>query len=129
MHLQVLVEAMGLNTGERTQTKQTARCIMTKLHSLGMRRASFWMGHAARLTRAAQDQCHRYMHTLRGTDKMGLLVQSRNHLVDEEAAVYRHVMVSEVVAWYAKDEKRMRDFENMHVRSIVPTLPAGCSVN
>jgi hypothetical protein len=33
------------------------------------------------------------------------------------------------VAWYAKDEKRMRDFENMHVRSIVPTLPAGCSVN
>ena len=129
MHLQVLVDALGLNTGERTQTKQSARCIMAKLHSLGMRRARFWMGHATRLTRAAQDQCHRYMHTLRGTDKMGLLMQSRNRLVDEEAAVYRHVIISEVVAWYAKDETRMRDFENMDIISIVPTLPAGCSVN
>lgn len=44
-HLQALVHQMGLNTGSGTQQKQTAECIMKKIHNHHMKkRPSFWTG-------------------------------------------------------------------------------------
>ena len=90
------------------------------------------MRHVAGLTRAAQARRSRHIHTLRRTDKKRHVLQQQKGTLlviswmEAEAAVYRHVLVREVVAWYAKDEKRMRDFENLDLVKIVPTLPAGC---
>ena len=155
---------MGLNTGSGTQQKQTAECIMKKIHNHHMKkRPSFWTGSlycvhvlccmcyaACAIMPCATAVCATACATavlhllcnLTGLLSSGLprgvaedmrrhmLLRSKKHghglhlSTEPPVDICMHVLIKEVVAWYAKDRSRMRDFDNLDFKKMVPPLPA-----
>jgi len=59
-----------------------------------------------------------------------MLLRSKKHghglhlSTEPPVDICMHVLIKEVVAWYAKDRSRMRDFDNLDFKKMVPPLPA-----
>jgi hypothetical protein len=84
--VQVLVDKLGLNTGQRTQQLQTARVITSRLSGWLLKKEKSW----ARLLRFLPE------HARKRHQQGGLPLQ--------------HAVLQEVVEWYKEDKTRMQDY-------------------
>ena len=107
MQLQALVHAIGLNTGMARQTIQPAGQVAKKLHALGSKSPQFWSRMVGFLPRGAKAQFEDHSETLNWAMANGSVDQRSAQ--GSIAAMRRHIVVREVVAWYATDRTRMRD--------------------
>ena len=137
IHLvQALVHRLGLNTGGATQVKQKAEIIMSKLCRLAVenKKVTFWAELVRDLPSGAQRTCTRLRSVLacvaaaataRTTGGGVSLTQTQNTmaLLQVEADMCRHVVLTEVVAWYDQDGTRMRDYDQFVRTRVVPRLP------
>ena len=105
--LQALVNAIGLNTGMERQTIQPAAQVAKKLHALGSKSPQFWIRMVGFLPRGAKARFEDHTETLNWAVANGSVGQRA--VQGSIAAMRRHIVVSEVVAWYATDRTRMRD--------------------
>jgi hypothetical protein len=98
--VQVLIDKVGLNTGQRTQQLQTARVITSRLSGWLLKKEKSW----ARLLRFLPE------HARKRHQQCGLPLQ--------------HAVLQEVVAWYKEDKTRMQDynmFDEEKVMSLATT--------
>ena len=117
---QALVNAVGLNTGGATQQKQTAQVIWKKLFRLDYKKPwGYWVRLAGKhLPRAAMASCDKYRKALacQGLPKGTVRTIEEN--------MCKHVVLTEVVAWYAQDPTRMTGcYDRFSAMKVVPELP------
>ena len=117
---QALVNAVGLNTGGATQQKQTAEVICKKLFRLDHNKPwGYWVRLAGKhLPRAAMASCDKYRKAL------ARQVLGKGAVQTVEENMCKHVVLTEVVAWYAQDPTRMRGcYDRFSAVKVVPELP------
>ena len=114
------MNAVGLNTGGATQQKQTAEVICKKLFRLDHYKPwGYWVRLAGKhLPRAAMASCDKYRKAL------ARLVLGKGTVKTVEENMCKHVVLTEVVAWYAQDPTRMRGcYDRFSAVKVVPELP------
>ena len=118
---QALVHAVGLSTGRPTQRTETALVIRTKLIAFDHKKKAegYWAGLAENLPRDAMALCKLHRRAL-----------ACNRLVTPgttcEEDMCKHVVLTEVVAWYAQHPTRMTGYEQFTeaIGSLQRCLPA-----
>ena len=111
--------------------KQTAEIIVSKLCRLDLKKkkVTFWAELVGDLPSGAQRMCARLRSVLarmaaaRSTSVSLTAAQTAAVLLQAEADMYKHVVLTEVVAWYAQDGTRMRYYNQFDQTRVVPRLP------
>ena len=120
---QALVHAVGLTTGRPTQETQTALEICAKLIEFEQKKKEegYWVRLAENLPRDAMALCNLYRRAL-----------AHNRLLSPvttcEEDMCKHVVLTEVLAWYAQHPTRMTGYEQFSeamgsLQRCLPPLP------
>ena len=118
-----MVHAVGLTTGRPTQETQTALDICAKLIEFEQKKKEegYWVRLAENLPRDAMALCNLYRRAL-----------ARNRLLSPvttcEEDMCKHVVLTEVLAWYAQHPTRMTGYEQFSeamgsLQRCLPPLP------